>query len=192
MAIFDANALRAYWEKLLAGGSAPEPSRPGNDGSAGDPPSRGGDSPDRGGEAPSRPSSDGDWGGFEKEVIRLTNLERAKHDLPALKSNAELNRAADNHAEKMADKGFFSHYGRDGSKPWDRAEDVGYDSRGFGENIARGQRTPEEVVDAWMNSSGHRANILSSRFEDIGVGYEDNYWVQSFGTGDLDPYTSIA
>jgi uncharacterized protein YkwD len=138
------------------------------------------------------PAHDGDADAFELGVIRLTNAERAKHGLPALHANKELNAAADAHAEDMARNDYFSHISRNGDKPWDRAEDFGYDSRGFGENIASGHTSPEQVMRAWMNSPPHRANILSERFHDIGVGYDHNQWVQDFGTGDLDPYTALA
>jgi uncharacterized protein YkwD len=124
---------------------------------------------------------------FEQRVIELTNAERAKQGLAPLKSNAELNEAADRHAEDMSANNYFSHTGRDGDRAWDRGEEVGYSSSGYGENIARGHRTPEQVVEGWMNSSGHRANILNSSWKDIGVGFENYYWVQNFGTGDTNP-----
>jgi uncharacterized protein YkwD len=123
-------------------------------------------------------------GAFEQRVIELTNGERVERGLAPLKSNGELNEAADRHAEDMAANRYFSHVGLDGDRAWDRAEEVGYSSSGFGENIARGQPSPEAVVTAWMNSSGHRANILNTNYRDIGVGYESGYWVQNFGTGD--------
>jgi uncharacterized protein YkwD len=91
----------------------------------------------------------------------------------------------------MAANRYFSHTGLDGDKAWDRATELGYSSNGFGENIARGQQTPEAVVNAWMNSSGHRANLLNSKYADIGVGYDDGYWVQNFGTGDTNPDTFL-
>ena len=134
--------------------------------------------------------STGNWGAFEKEVITLTNAERAKAGLPALRSHPELNAAADAHAEDMAKNHYFSHTSLNKDLPWDRAEKFGYDSTGFAENIARGQQTPEQVVDDWMNSSGHRANIMNGSYADIGVGYDHGYWVQDFGTGDH--HTAIA
>jgi uncharacterized protein YkwD len=91
----------------------------------------------------------------------------------------------------MSANRYFSHVGLDGDRAWDRAEEVGYSSNGFGENIARGQETPEEVVAAWMNSSGHRANLLNASWKDIGVGFENDYWVQTFGTGDLNSDTLV-
>ncbi|WP_315789600.1 CAP domain-containing protein [Fischerella sp. JS2] len=128
---------------------------------------------------------------FEQQVVKLTNEERAKNGLAPLKENAELNYAADEYAEQMSETGVLSHTGPDGSQPWDRAKTVGYEAQTMGENIARGQKTPEEVVAAWMNSPGHRANILNSKYTEIGVGFDDNFWVQDFGSGDLNPNSYI-
>ncbi|ARV59548.1 hypothetical protein BZZ01_13725 [Nostocales cyanobacterium HT-58-2] len=128
---------------------------------------------------------------FEQQVIELTNQERAKNGLSPLKANAELNYTADKYAEEMSGRRVLSHTSPDGSQPWDRAEAVGYEAQMMGENIASGQRTPEEVVKAWMNSSGHRANILKPQYTDIGVGFNDNYWVQDFGNGDTNPISKI-
>lgn len=128
---------------------------------------------------------------FEQQVLELTNQERAKNGLRPLKANAELNYAADKYAEEMSQRRVLSHTGPDGSKPWDRAEAVGYEAQMMGENIAAGQRTPEQVVQDWMNSSGHRANILRSQYTDIGVGFYNNYWVQDFGSGDTNSISKI-
>lgn len=130
--------------------------------------------------------SDG-FGAFEREVIRLTNEARAENGLEALTADDRLNRAAEGHSDDMAKLDFFSHTGQDGSSAGDRMEDEGYDWRTWGENIAAGQDTPQQVVDGWLNSPGHRANILNANFEDIGVGFveEENdtygeYWTQVF------------
>ncbi|MBW4634338.1 MAG: CAP domain-containing protein [Iphinoe sp. HA4291-MV1] len=128
---------------------------------------------------------------FEQQVLELTNQERVQNGLPPLKANAELNYAADKYAEEMSQRGVLSHTGPDGSKPWDRAETVGYEAQMMGENIAAGQRTPQQVVQDWMNSSGHRANILNLRYADIGIGFYNNYWVQDFGSGDTNPMSYI-
>ncbi|MBH8555205.1 CAP domain-containing protein [Nostocaceae cyanobacterium CENA357] len=128
---------------------------------------------------------------FEEQVLQLTNQERAKNGLSALKANSELNYSADKYAELMAERNYFSHTGPDGSKPWDRAKAVGFEAQTMGENIAAGQKTPEEVVKAWMNSPGHRANILNPRFTQLGVGFEKNYWVQNFGSDDTNLATKI-
>lgn len=128
---------------------------------------------------------------FEQQVFELTNQERAKNGLSPLKANAELNFAADKYAEDMSKRRVLSHTGADGSKAWDRAEAVGYEARMMGENIAAGQKTPEQVVKGWMDSPGHRANILRSQYTDIGVGFYNNYWVQDFGSGDTNPISNI-
>jgi uncharacterized protein YkwD len=128
---------------------------------------------------------------FEQQVLDLTNKERTNNGLEPLKPNAELNYAADKYAEDMSKRRVLSHTGADGSKPWDRAKAVGYEARMMGENIAVGQRTPEEVVQAWMNSPGHRANILRSGYQELGVGFEKNFWVQKFGSGDTNPISKI-
>jgi uncharacterized protein YkwD len=128
---------------------------------------------------------------FEKQVLELTNQERAKAGLQPLKGNAELDYAADKYAEDMSERGVLSHTGPDGSQPWDRAKAVGYEAQTMGENIAAGQKTPEQVVQAWMNSPGHRANILNSNFTELGVGFHNNYWGQLFGSGDTNPASNI-
>ncbi|EHC13006.1 SCP-like extracellular [Fischerella thermalis BR2B] len=128
---------------------------------------------------------------FEQQVVELTNQERAKNGLAPLKENAELNYAADEYAEQMSETGVLSHTAPDGSRPWDRAKAVGYEAQTMGENIAAGQKTPEQVVADWMNSPGHRANILNPKYTEIGVGFDDNYWVQKFGSGDLNPDSYI-
>ena len=128
---------------------------------------------------------------FEQQVFELTNQERVKNGLSPLKTNAELNFAADKYAEEMSKRRVLSHTGPDGSKAWDRAEAVGYEAQMMGENIAAGQRTPEQVVKGWMDSPGHRANILRSQYTDIGVGFYNNYWVQDFGSGDRNPISNI-
>jgi Ca2+-binding RTX toxin-like protein len=107
---------------------------------------------------------------FVKEVIELTNQERERFGLEPLESNGRLNKAAQTHSQKMARQDFYSHTGKDGSEVQDRAEAADYKGR-TGENIATGQLTPEQVVEAWMDSSGHRTNILSRSYQDIGVGY---------------------
>ncbi|GAB1540464.1 hypothetical protein NUACC21_31330 [Scytonema sp. NUACC21] len=128
---------------------------------------------------------------FEQKVFQLTNQERAKKGLKPLKANAELNYVADTYAQEMAERGVLSHTGPDGSQAWDRAKEVGYEAFMMAENIAAGQRTPEQVVQGWMNSSGHRANMLNPNYTEIGVGYHNKYWVQNFGSGDTNPISKI-
>ncbi|WP_217586033.1 SafA/ExsA family spore coat assembly protein [Lentibacillus saliphilus] len=116
------------------------------------------------------------------EVIKLTNAERAKHGLSPLKADWQLSRVARYKAWDMHDKNYFSHTSPTYGSPFDMMKAFGINYRSAGENIARGQRTPREVVNAWMNSSGHRANILNANYTHIGVGYAEsgNYWVQMF------------
>ncbi|TYS18803.1 sporulation protein [Rossellomorea vietnamensis] len=119
---------------------------------------------------------------FERQVVDLTNQERAKAGLPALTADAELSNVAREKSNDMQTKNYFSHTSPTYGSPFDMMNSFGIDYRAAGENIAMGQRTPEEVVKAWMNSDGHRKNILSSNFTHIGVGHDanGNYWTQMF------------
>ncbi|KOP25301.1 SCP-like extracellular [Hapalosiphon sp. MRB220] len=128
---------------------------------------------------------------FEQQVVELTNQERAKNNLPALKENVELNYVADEYAKQMSERRVLSHTGADGSLPWERAEAIGYEAQIMGENIGAGQTTPEQVVKDWMNSPGHRENILNPKYTEIGTGFHNNYWSQEFGSGDLNPISKI-
>ncbi|HEY9439712.1 MAG TPA: sigma-70 family RNA polymerase sigma factor [Streptomyces sp.] len=120
------------------------------------------------------------------EVTRLVNVERAKAGCAAVRTNDELETAAGNHSADMAARNYFSHTSLDGSDPGDRITAAGYRWSTYGENIAEGQRTPAEVMDSWMNSEGHRANILNCAFKELGVGRADSpkglVWTQDFGT----------
>lgn len=131
-----------------------------------------------------------DTAGFALEVLSLVNQERATEGLPALKRNALLERSAQKYAEVMRQDGHFDHAGPDGRSPTDRIKAEGYPDVPacncnrqyyYGENIARGQTTPAQVVRDWMNSAGHRANILSKNYKEIGIGISGTYWAQSFG-----------
>ncbi|WP_349345330.1 CAP domain-containing protein [Streptomyces rapamycinicus] len=120
------------------------------------------------------------------EVISLTNAERAAARLAPLAPDPRLTAAAQAHSDDMVARDFYSHTGPEGHQPWDRARAAGAAHRGIGENIACGQRSPEEVVRGWMNSPGHRANILKPDFTHIGVGHATGsragtYWTQVFG-----------
>lgn len=119
---------------------------------------------------------------YEKEVVRLVNAERAKYSLPPLTENWELSRVARYKSQDMKDKSYFSHTSPTYGSPFNMMKSFGLSYRTAGENIAKGQRTPQEVVKAWMNSSGHRANILNSSYTKIGVGYvaDGHYWTQMF------------
>jgi uncharacterized protein YkwD len=115
------------------------------------------------------------------QVFRLVNEERAAAGLPAYAWDPYLALAAQRHAEDMAAQDYFDHTSLDGRSFSDRTREAGYDGSPRGENIARGYRTPEAVMEGWMSSPGHRANILSAGSNEIGVGLRDFRWVQVFG-----------
>ena len=122
---------------------------------------------------------------LENEVIRLTNAERTKRGLPALKTNWQLSRCARYKSQDMINKNYFAHQSPTYGSPFDMIESFGISMAAGGENIAMGQRTPQEVVTAWMNSPGHRSNILSTAYTEIGVGLAKSkngtcYWTQMF------------
>ena len=122
----------------------------------------------------------------QADVVALTNRERARAGLPPLAVDPLLTTAAQAHSADMAARAFYSHTSPEGSRPWDRAAAAGCTRRSIGENIACGQRSPAEVVEGWMNSPGHRANILKPGFTHIGAGFAGGgpaatYWTQLFG-----------
>ena len=126
-------------------------------------------------------------GSFADQVVTLTNAQRAGAGCPALTVDATLTSVAQAHSQDMAVRRYFDHNSPDGRSPFDRMTAAGYQFRAAAENIAAGQRTPQEVVTAWMNSAGHRANILNCGLTQIGVGYATggsygSYWTQDFGT----------
>jgi uncharacterized protein YkwD len=115
-------------------------------------------------------------------VVDLVNAERADRGLSALGYDSALARAAEDHARDMAENSYFSHTSQDGREFDDRADAAGYTGFATAENIAQGQRNASAVMDSWMTSDGHRANILSRRSNEIGVGLYQRYWVQVFGS----------
>lgn len=119
---------------------------------------------------------------YEIEVVNLINNVRAKYGLKALTTNVSLSKVARLKSEDMLNKNYFSHTSPTYGSPFDMMKSFGITYRYAGENIAYGQRSPQEVVNAWMNSSGHRANILNANFTQIGMGYvsNGNYWTQMF------------
>ncbi|MEO1164568.1 MAG: CAP domain-containing protein [Chloroflexota bacterium] len=127
---------------------------------------------------------------YEFDVMALTNAERTSRGLNALTWDTCLYRAAEFHSQDMVDNNFFSHTGSNGSSLAQRAIAQGYNYRNLGENIAWGQRTPAIVVNAWMNSDGHRRNILNANFTNIGIGlvYDGStpYWTMVLGRGTCD------
>ncbi|MFJ9810364.1 sigma-70 family RNA polymerase sigma factor [Streptomyces sp. NPDC101158] len=119
-----------------------------------------------------------------REVVDLVNAERARAGCGPLTENSLLTRAAQGHSDDMAARDFFDHTNPDGDGPGERVTAAGYRWSTYGENIAKGQRTPAEVMDSWMNSPGHRANILNCAFREIGIGIHTAggpYWTQVFG-----------
>lgn len=119
---------------------------------------------------------------FESEVAALVNDVRAQYGLSALTINQELCQVARYKSQDMAEKGYFAHESPTYGSPFQMMQTFGISYQTAGENIAYGQRTPQAVVDAWMNSSGHRANILNSSYTQIGVGFyaDGYYWTQMF------------
>lgn len=119
---------------------------------------------------------------FEKRVVELVNAERASRGLSALTYDWELSRVARYKSQDMKDKGYFSHQSPTYGSPFQMMKSFGISYKSAGENIARGYATPEAVVNGWMNSSGHRANILNASYTHIGVGYvaSGHYWTQMF------------
>ena len=120
---------------------------------------------------------------YETEVFNLVNQVRANHGRKPLACDATASKVAHDYSRYMCDESFFSHTGLDGSSPFTRLKAAGATYKSAGENIAAGQKTPQKVMEGWMNSSGHRANILRSGYTHIGVGYAacgSTRWTQSF------------
>lgn len=117
---------------------------------------------------------------FATQVVKLVNAERAKAGLGALTSDALLDKVAMAKVKDMSNNNYFDHQSPTYGSPFDMMKQFGVTYSYAGENIAKGQKTPQEVVTAWMNSAGHRANILSKNFTQIGVGYYNGYWAQEF------------
>jgi len=118
----------------------------------------------------------------EQEVVKLVNAERAKAGLPSLKEDWELSRVAKYKSQDMHDKNYFDHTSPTYGTPFTMMKNFGITYKSAGENIAKGQKSATEVVNAWMNSEGHRANILNKNYTHIGVGFvqDGNYWSQMF------------
>lgn len=119
---------------------------------------------------------------YEREVVRLVNIERTNRGLQPLTSDWQLARVARYKSQDMKQQGYFSHTSPVYGSPFQMMKNFGITYRSAGENIARGYTTPQAVVTGWMNSSGHRANILNAKFTHIGVGYVEggHYWTQMF------------
>ncbi|WP_327340206.1 sigma-70 family RNA polymerase sigma factor [Streptomyces sp. NBC_01324] len=123
--------------------------------------------------------------GDTAQVVALVNQERATAGCGPVEEDPQLADAALRHSDDMAARDFFEHTNPDGADPGRRITDAGYHWSTYGENIARGQQTPASVMESWMNSPGHRANILNCDFKDIGIGIHQGpggpWWTQDFG-----------
>ncbi|WP_347814326.1 CAP domain-containing protein [Alkalihalobacillus sp. LMS39] len=136
-------------------------------------------------QAPEQQQGEGqEISGIERQVIDLTNAERRRNGLSDLQADTSLSHVARQKSKDMQANNYFSHTSPTYGSPFDMMRDFGIEYRGAAENIAQGQRSAEEVVQAWMNSEGHRANIMNGNFTHIGVGYTENghYWTQMFIT----------
>jgi uncharacterized protein YkwD len=140
---------------------------------------------------PSASASTGGAGGdaqvasYQAQILALVNTQRVANKCAALTASKPLDTLAQNFSEEMAARNFFDHTDPDGKTPWDRAKALGITNLG-GENIAMGQQTPADVMTAWMNSPGHRANILNCTYHSLGVGVHfattgGPWWTQDFG-----------
>jgi uncharacterized protein YkwD len=120
------------------------------------------------------------------QVLALTNQQRAAVGCKPLTASSKLTTAAQAHSADMAKNNYFTHDSQDGTSPFDRIKALGYNFRAAAENIAYGQGTAASVMDAWMNSPGHKANILNCTYTQIGIGYAlrsgTPYWTQDFAT----------
>ncbi|CDQ18627.1 CAP domain-containing protein [Halobacillus karajensis] len=121
-------------------------------------------------------------GDFQEQVIELTNKAREKNGLSPLKNSNEVEEVAQTKSEDMAQNDYFSHTSPTYGSPFDMLKEFGVDYSTAAENIAAGQQSPQAVVDGWLNSSGHRKNIMNENVTHIGVGHAEDgdYWVQMF------------
>jgi uncharacterized protein YkwD len=126
-------------------------------------------------------------GSVQQQILTLVNVERKKVNLQPLTLNNKLGQAAQNHTNDMVSKSYFSHTSPTGGTMTSRVNAVGYVYSTIGENIAAGSSTATATMTQWMNSPGHRANILNPKFRELGVGYAPSndqyryYWTQVFG-----------
>jgi uncharacterized protein YkwD len=128
--------------------------------------------------------------GWRRAMLARVNEVRARVGLPPLRSCSALRRSAQGYASTMATSNHFAHEGVDGSEPWDRMQRQGYRWRDAAENIAAGQQSVAEVMDDWIASPEHYANLVNPHVRDVGFGFADDtrstygsYWVQNFGRG---------
>ncbi|MFH8838133.1 CAP domain-containing protein [Streptomyces sp. NPDC017868] len=122
---------------------------------------------------------------YVQDVVALANAEREKAGCGPLRSESHLRAAAQGHADDMAERDYYEHHSPEGRDAGDRMSGAGYAWSAWGENIHRGPKTPARAMEDWMDSPGHRANILNCSFRDIGVGVtlaaNGPWWVQDFG-----------
>ena len=125
--------------------------------------------------------------GWRAEMLRTVNALRAQAGVDPLEPCPSLRRAAQGYARVMAATGTFDHIGPDGTAPWDRMRAQGFQWQAAAENIARGQTSVQSVMQAWVASPGHAANLVDPRMTKVGFGFAPSprggYWVQNFGTG---------
>ncbi|MFC0524415.1 CAP domain-containing protein [Pontibacillus salicampi] len=141
-----------------------------------------GEAPSSDGKAPEETSENKN---FKQQVVDLTNKEREKKGLPKVKAFDELTNVAQKKSEDMVNNGYFSHNSPTYGSPFEMMDNFGIEYKTAAENIAAGQKTPEKVVKGWMNSAGHRKNILNNKVTHIGIGVERGgdmgiYWTQMF------------
>lgn len=134
---------------------------------------------------PSTPGTTNEFTSLEDQVIQLVNVERSKIGVPSLAKNNQLTDVARTKSEDLITNNYFSHNSPVYGSPFNMLDTFGISYNAAAENIASGQRTSEEVMNTWMNSTGHRANILSSNYNQIGVGVARDqngnmYWTQLF------------
>ena len=130
-----------------------------------------------------KPSTD--FSSYQQQVLDLVNAERTKRGISALTLDSNLSSVATKKSQDMVNKNYFDHTSPTYGSPFDMMKQFGISYRTAGENIAKGQKTPQEVVTAWMNSEGHRKNILNPNFTNLGVGITKDskgttYWTQMF------------
>lgn len=157
-----------------------QPEVPDYEGSIPEVPGSGNDTPDT--ETPELPEQDlsDTVTMLEREAMELVNEKRSAYGLDALTLSSELSVKARIKSQEMKDLGYFSHTSPTYGSPFDMMKALGIRYYSAGENIAMGYRTAEAVVNAWMNSTSHRENILSTRYTSMGIGYADGYWTQWF------------
>ncbi|WP_232696664.1 CAP domain-containing protein [Brevibacillus daliensis] len=127
-----------------------------------------------------QPGTDSSVDKEAQEVLTIVNAERAKAGLQPLKLDSKLSKMAKDKAIDMAKNNYFDHNSPTYGSPFDMMDKYGIKYKTAGENIAEGQRNAEEVMKDWMNSSGHRENIMNPSFTTIGIGFHEGYWVQAF------------